>query len=67
MAIDPERARRSIMIALDPGAPGRASLEVVECLFGHRDRHLLGVAIEDGELLAHARSRLATDIAVRWR
>jgi hypothetical protein len=64
MATDSEHARQSIMIALDPGAPGRASLEVVGCLVDHRGRHLLGVAIEDAELLALARSRLATEVVL---
>ncbi len=62
MSPDNDRSRRSIMIALDPGSPGRAGLEIVECFVDHRGRHLLGVALEDGELLAHARSRFATEV-----
>jgi len=56
--------RHSILIALDPSAPGYASLELLGQLLERRDRRLLGLAIEDTDLLAHARSRLATEIVL---
>ncbi len=57
-------ARRSIIIALDPSAPGYASLGILRHLLDRRDRQFLGLVIEDTDLLAHAHSRMATEVAL---
>jgi hypothetical protein len=59
---EPNDAEQAIMIALDPSAPGYASLELLRHLLDRRDRRLLGLAIEDTELLAHAGSHLAIEV-----
>ncbi|NIW24747.1 MAG: hypothetical protein GWN29_09385 [Gammaproteobacteria bacterium] len=56
--------RRAIIVALDPTAPGSAGLELLRDLAIERDRRLLGLFIEDTELLAHAQNRLATEIVL---
>lgn len=52
--------KRTILLALDPATPGHAGIELVRGI-GH-GRSLLGLYVEDAELLEHARCRLATEI-----
>ncbi len=56
--------RRAIIVALDPAAPGSVGLELLGDIAIERDRRLLGLFIEDTELLAHAQNRLATEVVL---
>lgn len=56
--------RRAIIVALDPAAPGSVGLDLLRDVAIGPDRELLGLFIEDTDLLAHARSRLATEVVL---
>ncbi|MDH3418020.1 MAG: hypothetical protein OEQ25_02680 [Gammaproteobacteria bacterium] len=62
MLIDADDKRRAIIVALDPAAPGSAGLELLRDVAIEQSCKLLGLFIEDTELLAHAQSRLATEV-----
>lgn len=64
MLIDADDKRRAILVALDPAAPGSTSLDLLRDVAIAGDRTLLGLFIEDTELLAHAQSRLATEVVL---
>ncbi len=56
--------RRAIIVALDPAAPGSAGLELLRDVAIERNRKLLGLFIEDAELLEHAQTRLAREVVL---
>jgi len=64
MLIEAQDNRRAIIVALDPTAPGSAGFELLRDIAIERDRRLLGLFIEDTELLAHAQNRLATEVVL---
>lgn len=64
MLTDDNDKDRAIIVALDPAAPGSAGLELLRDIAIERDRRLLGLFIEDAEMLAHAQSRLATEVVL---
>lgn len=64
MLTEADDKRRAIIVALDPAAPGSAGLELLRDIATDRDRKLLGLFFEDTALLAHARSRLATEVVL---
>ncbi len=64
MLTEADDARRAIIVALDPVAPGSVGLELLRDVVIGRDRLLLGLFIEDTDLLAHAQCRLATEVVL---
>jgi hypothetical protein len=51
-----------IVVAVDPTEPGKTALEILRHIANRRGSELLGLFIEDIEILAHAQSRLAREI-----
>lgn len=52
----------TIVVAVDPTEPGTTALEILRHIANRRGSELLGLFIEDIEILAHAQSRLAREV-----
>lgn len=64
MPTEADDRKRAIIVALDPTAPGSASLDLLRDIAAERDQKLLGLFIEDTELLAHASAHLAMEVVL---
>lgn len=63
---DDSNPRRRVVIALDPIAPEAAALDlaILQDMLREGIEELVGMFMEDTRLLAHARSRLATEVVL---